>query len=316
MKRLMKQAIHDWNNRDLAIVYIDGIVYEDATHAICLKKYLEENQIENDFGAQYRPDIEVFNEVSKLNDGQDVILAHRVDNTNEIYFIYGLKNGNNMSESEIKADLSEVYPDYEIINDLEHDDSDNHGYDEDEQVMKGYQRITDYSLGEVGESMKNKGFKLNYQYNIFYNEYCQFEFDIKKDRCCVYGVVNEVYDKYTKFKLGEMEEVADEVLPSCKEAYDVIQSCGLVFEENELINYIIFAYSKQVGNGKVTLKAAGSNEFEFEFDGFSDTETNDFVELGVEEFEKFGIDELPEKMEIIEGFSQQANLKGRLKRSN
>lgn len=30
MKRLIK-AEHDWNNRDLAIVYIDGQVYEDVT---------------------------------------------------------------------------------------------------------------------------------------------------------------------------------------------------------------------------------------------------------------------------------------------
>ena len=38
MKRLFKKAAHDWNNRDMAIVYVDGEVYEDATHAICLQR--------------------------------------------------------------------------------------------------------------------------------------------------------------------------------------------------------------------------------------------------------------------------------------
>ena len=39
----MKQAAHDWNNRDMAIVYVDGEVYEDAIHGICLQRYLEEH---------------------------------------------------------------------------------------------------------------------------------------------------------------------------------------------------------------------------------------------------------------------------------
>ena len=144
MKRLFKIAEHDWNNRDLAIVYIDGEVYEDVTHAMCLQKYLndigEEEQLES---LQFRPDFEQFSEISEMNDGQDVILAHRVDNVDSIYFIYGLNDGKEMSDNEIINLLGEVYPEYKIINDLEHDDSDNHEYNEEEQVEKGKQRIKD-----------------------------------------------------------------------------------------------------------------------------------------------------------------------------
>ena len=39
MKRLLKKAVHDWNNRDMAIIYVDGVVYEDANHAIYLQRY-------------------------------------------------------------------------------------------------------------------------------------------------------------------------------------------------------------------------------------------------------------------------------------
>ena len=34
MKRLIKKSKHDWDNRDLAIVYVNGEVYEDAIHGM------------------------------------------------------------------------------------------------------------------------------------------------------------------------------------------------------------------------------------------------------------------------------------------
>ena len=46
MKRLIKRSEHDWNNRDTAIVYIDGEVYEDVTHSMCLQQYIEDNDID------------------------------------------------------------------------------------------------------------------------------------------------------------------------------------------------------------------------------------------------------------------------------
>ena len=46
MKRL-KTAEHDWNNRDMAIVYVNGETYEDVTHAMCLQRYIKDNNILN-----------------------------------------------------------------------------------------------------------------------------------------------------------------------------------------------------------------------------------------------------------------------------
>ena len=84
MKRL-KTAEHDWNNRDTAIVYIGGTVYEDATHGICLKRYFQDNNMDDeDVYLGTRPEVERFSEVSKLNGRQEVILAHRVDKADAI----------------------------------------------------------------------------------------------------------------------------------------------------------------------------------------------------------------------------------------
>ena len=70
MKRL-KTAEHDWNNRDMAILYVDGETYEDVTHAMCLQRYLndigeEEEQLES---LQFRPDFEQFSKILEINDG-------------------------------------------------------------------------------------------------------------------------------------------------------------------------------------------------------------------------------------------------------
>ena len=74
MKRLFKIAEHDWNNRDLAIVYIDGEVYEDVTHAMCLQRYIKDNDIEEELESfQFRQDFEQLSEISGMNDSQDEI---------------------------------------------------------------------------------------------------------------------------------------------------------------------------------------------------------------------------------------------------
>ena len=46
---------------------------------------------EKDIYLGARPEVEQFAEVSKMYGGQDVILAHRVDRADSIYFIYGLR---------------------------------------------------------------------------------------------------------------------------------------------------------------------------------------------------------------------------------
>ena len=120
MKRLIrKEAEHDVDSRDYAIVCVGDKIYENVTHAMCL------NDIYKDLGKkmymdlQYRPQIEQFQIISDEED-TSVILAHRVDLDNSIYYFYGYNNGQEMSEEEIKSQLGKLYSDYEIRNDLDH----------------------------------------------------------------------------------------------------------------------------------------------------------------------------------------------------
>lgn len=145
MKRLVKKAAHDWHNRDTAIVVFGDKIYEDLTHGVCLQRYLDDEGEDKEIYLGNRPQVEQFQEVSKKDNGQDVILAHRVDNSNSIYYIYGYSNGTEMNNSEVESKLASLYPDKQIINDLDHvDDGNNDGYDKDELVEKGQQKLQDF----------------------------------------------------------------------------------------------------------------------------------------------------------------------------
>ena len=89
MKRLVKKSKHDAINRDFAILYINGIFYEDITHAMCLKQFIDQNNL-NDILTNYqkRPDMDIFIEISEQIG--PVVLAHNVEKENGIFVIYGV----------------------------------------------------------------------------------------------------------------------------------------------------------------------------------------------------------------------------------
>lgn len=149
MKRLVRKAEHDWHNRDTAIVIFGDKTYESATHGMCLQQYLNDNNSVKKVDLGQRPEIEQFQEISKKNGGQDVILAHRVDNSNAIYYIYGYSNGKEMSNSEVESALKKLFPDRKIVNDLDHkDDGKNDGYDEDKTIEKSYNSLEQFEQGQ------------------------------------------------------------------------------------------------------------------------------------------------------------------------
>ena len=78
MKRLIRKSVHDAINRDFAILYINGIFYEDITHAMCLKQFINQNNL-NDILTNYqkRPDVDIFIEISQQIG--PVVLAHYVE---------------------------------------------------------------------------------------------------------------------------------------------------------------------------------------------------------------------------------------------
>lgn len=145
MKRLVRKAAHDWYNRDTAIVVFGDKIYEDLTHGVCLQRYLDDEGEDKEIYLGDRPQVKQFQEVSKKDNGQCVILAHRVDNSNTIYYIYGYSNGAEMSNSEIESKLASLFPDKQIINDLDHvDDGNNNGYNKEELIENGQQKLQEF----------------------------------------------------------------------------------------------------------------------------------------------------------------------------
>ena len=298
MKRLIKKAVHDWNNRDFAILYVEEEVYEDASHAICLKRYMEDNEIDNNLGAQYRPEIEMFSEISKMHGGQDVILAHRVDNVDTIYYIYGLCEGKEISDNKIQYLLGEVYPEYKIVNDLEHDDNDNHGYDEESQADKSMRRTNEYIMNQHKNIIDKYDLAMDYDMNCAYNGYLGIYFYAESNTFCISSLIKK-YNEDDAYELNDLDDIVEDVASDSKKAYETIEKLGYEFDETALLFGSEFVYNKTVPAGEYTLKALDQG-LVFEFDDFSSAALKELYDNGIYEDEPFYMNELEEKTKTIE----------------
>ena len=137
MKRLLMTE-HDIGNRDVAFIDINGKFYEDATHALCIRKYLKD--IKSDVGLksyQYRPNIQDFSELSK--DGY-IVLGHLVKKEDGVFVIYAIENERFMEFDDIpKQYIDEISNHYGLpcYDDFEHDEKEiDNQYDEDENYEK------------------------------------------------------------------------------------------------------------------------------------------------------------------------------------
>ena len=163
MKRLIrKEAEHDVDSRDYAIVCVGDKIYENVTHAMCL------NDIYKDLGKkmyldlQYRPQIEQFQIISD-EESTSVILAHRVELDHSIYYFYSYDDGQEMNEEDVKSKLGKLYDGYEIKNDLEHELTRKElNYYEDQGVIDKMNKTIEKAEDErttVTEDLVGIGFK-------------------------------------------------------------------------------------------------------------------------------------------------------------
>ena len=304
MKKLLKKAAHDFNNRDMAIVYIDGEVYEDSTHAICLQKYLNDTGQGNIKNFKDRPEVEIFSEISKEHGGQDVILAHRVDNADSIYFIYGLNDGKEINDDEIINLLGEVYPEYKIINDLEHDDDDNHGYDEEKQVEKGKQRIEDYQNGNFIKYLNDAGYK-KVNDEMYYNNYCLIKIDNDDKTFTFKGMLQTDFDDFI-FEFYSINDVISDMKKRFETVYNQLEEYGFELNESNLINNETFSYSKMINSGEIEL-LGGEQQLMISFYGFNKTILQNLENSGIENDSYIDVQQLPTVLEICEK-KQEARL--------
>ena len=305
MKRLIKRAKHDMNNRDLAIVYINGEVYEDATYALCLQEYIKDNDIEEELKSlQFRPDFEQFSKISKMNGGQDVVLAHKVDNVDTIYYIYGLYDGKEMSDNEIIDILGKIYPEYKIVNDFEHDNDDNHGYDEEEQVEKGKQRIEDYKNGNVIKYLNDAGYK-KANNEMYYNNYCLIIIDNDDKMFTFKGMLQTDFDD-SVFDFYSVNDVISDMKKRFESIYNQLEKFGFELNESNLIDNETFSYSKMIGSSEIEL-LGGEQQLMITFYGFDETILQNLEKSGVEDDSYIDIQQLPTILEICKK-KQEARL--------
>ena len=187
MKRLII-AEHDIGNRDVAFIDINGKFYEDATHALCIRKYLKD--IKSDIGLesyQYRPNIQDFSELSK--DGY-IVLGHLVKKEDGVFIIYAIENERFMEFDDIpKQYIDEISNHYSLpcYDDKKHEKTEeNNHYDYEENNEKFYKNVEKAISEDSFDYLLNNGFSYNEEENFFTNGYVNVK--IKNDHISAYSI--------------------------------------------------------------------------------------------------------------------------------
>ena len=187
MKRLII-AEHDIGNRDVAFIDINGKFYEDATHALCIRKYLKD--IKSDIGLesyQYRPNIQDFSELSK--DGY-IVLGHLVKKEDGVFIIYAIENERFMEFDDIpKQYIDEISNHYSLpcYDDKKHEKTEeNNHYNYEENNEKFYKNVEKAISEDSFDYLLNNGFSYNEEENFFTNGYVNVK--IKNDHISAYSI--------------------------------------------------------------------------------------------------------------------------------
>lgn len=259
MKRLIKKAEHDIVNRDLALLLINGKIYEDTTHAACLQDFFKENGLENQYPSDFltRPDFEQFEELS--NDYKEIVLAHLVKNEDGVFILYGFINGSMIEYEGIPENIKQMFADkynLTVYNDLEHENNGENTYDEEENFKNARNRAQQLSGGEEVEGeLKNLGFEM---INGFYsNGYINLTVDGKYIK--VISIAGGPKREYT---IEELINNKDAVLNNGKQFLDLAikhngtiepkdENSFLLKATNGKFNIPLTVYFKD-GEGKLT----------------------------------------------------------------
>lgn len=128
-KDLRKQARHDVENRECAILYIDGEFYEDSSHANCLVQYNKAHNIDKEKRTNYRKDN--FNEIAE--EDHKIAFAHKTNEQTTVddfmndaeptdHIFIEEKTLVNMTLAEAAKAFKKQYPDIPIYNDDSNDE--------------------------------------------------------------------------------------------------------------------------------------------------------------------------------------------------
>lgn len=269
MKRLIRKAEHDIVNRDLALLLINGKIYEDTTHAACLQDFFKENGLENEYPSDFltRPDFEQFEELS--TEYKEIVLAHLVKNEDGVFILYGFINGSLVEYEGIPENIKQMFADQynlTVYNDLEHENNSENTYNEEENFKNARNRAQQLSGGEEIEGeLKNLGFEM---INGFYsNGYINLIVDGKYIK--VISVAGGPKREYT---IEELINNKDTILNNGKQFLDLAtkhngtiepkdENSFLLKATNSKFNIPLTIYFKD-GEGKLTnLEEAKKSNF-------------------------------------------------------
>lgn len=279
MKRLIKKAEHDWYNRDVAFIYINGKYYEGITHAIAFEQFLDENNIESKGNSMlYRPN---FNDMRALSEDKNLVLVlgHLVKKENAVFLIYGIDNGSALDFNEISDSLKdEISKHYglPIKDDFDHDSTEN-PYDDDE---KSEQLDTELATKEYEKlrSILLKSFVENG--DVFTNDDVAIILDTedpKETKITIFRVGNPiVYVDYTEFMNSRNYYLCNgeyfELLQNFNAQYDFNPNMRafdvLLMIGNDILNFAYYCSNNNADklilvtkqDSKEKVKALGFNE--------------------------------------------------------
>lgn len=128
-KDLRKQARHDVENRECAILYIDGEFYEDLSHAKCLEQYNKVHNIDKEKRTNQRKDN--FSEIAE--EDHKIAFAHKTNEQTTVddfmndadptdHIFIEEKTLVNMTLEEAAEAFKKQYPDVPIYNDDTNDE--------------------------------------------------------------------------------------------------------------------------------------------------------------------------------------------------
>ena len=277
--RLKKLADHDILNRDAAILYINGEFYLDVTHAACLEQYSRNNNLDINLGTyQFRPDVEIFTQISK--DIGPVILGHKVDREDAVFILYGIIDGDMKTYDSIPEQYLKEFEDkfgVKVEDDLKHSDNKSNPYEEDSAKLwqNAKDRLIELSgygeqLNEVKEFLQQNGFedKGNCWFDGFTFVKIGGDFDFDKGgrvSCKIESVGGNKKSCYLDELLKELKNIKCEIGDIIKQSgtlnivYDTFGEAEYYFTNNNgFIFELVYVGKELVFNG-----VEGIDFFEF-----------------------------------------------------
>ena len=137
MKRLIKTADY----ADSIISVVGNNVYEGMSFQTCIYKYQEQTGEVNKTSLVTKSKSDLLREISTYNNGQQVITCVNHKEKGIVTYETGYKDGDSMSYSEKEKALQKLFPEKEIMDEMDYDEADGaieYNQEDEEEIEQKY----------------------------------------------------------------------------------------------------------------------------------------------------------------------------------